>query len=365
MVGPGGALALPWLAEPLKRGLGARSHALLVHGPEGVGQFELGLTLAQAWLCEAAGDPTLVSRPAAADAPPAPRPCGVCAACRLVQARSHPDLLVLVPEALRETLGWETGGGEGEDATEKAAKAKPSREIKVEAVRQAVAFAQTTAARGRGKAVVLHPAERMNAIAANTLLKTLEEPPGAARFLLSCAAPEALLPTIRSRCQTVPLPLPPPAVAVAWLEAQGVAEAAVLLAACGGQPLQARQWAEEGVEAPLWRQLPALLARGEAAPLAAWPLPRLVEALQKVCHDAFCAATGAPPRYFPAASLRGGADLARLARWSRELERIARHADHPWSAGLMVESLVESARIALAPPARGVRVAANSVHFAR
>jgi DNA polymerase-3 subunit delta' len=361
VVGADGALALPWLAEPLQRGLAVRSHALLVHGPEGVGQFELGLTLAQAWLCEFARDP---ARPAAAEALPATRPCGVCAACRLVQARSHPDLLVLVPEALRETLGWETGG-EGDDTAEKATKAKPSREIKVEAVRLAVAFAQTTASRGRGKAVVLHPAERMNAIAANTLLKTLEEPPGAARFLLSCAAPEALLPTIRSRCQTLALPLPPAALAVAWLEGEGVAEAAVLLAACGGQPLQARQWAQEGVEARLWRELPALLARGEAAPLASWPLPRLVEALQKVCHDAFCAATGAPPRYFPAAALRGGAELARLADWSRELQRIARHAEHPWSAGLMVESLVESARIALAAPARGVRAAANSVHFAR
>ena len=346
--------ALPWLAAPLQRALRQGAHALLLHGPEGVGQFELGLTLAKAWLCEGPSERR-----------PGGTACEACASCRLVDSRSHPDLLVLIPEALRETLGWGSAGEGEEGGSEKGGKAKPSKDIKVEAVRAAVAFAQTTSARGRGKVLVLHPAERMNPIAANTLLKTLEEPPGAARFLLSCAAPEALLPTIRSRCQTVPLPLPPPAVAVAWLEAQGVAEAAVLLAACGGQPLQARQWAEEGVEAPLWRQLPALLARGEAAPLAAWPLPRLVEALQKVCHDALCAATGAPPRYFPAASLREGADLARLARWSRELERIARHADHPWSAGLMVESLVESARIALAPPARGVRVAANSVHFAR
>jgi DNA polymerase III subunit delta' len=353
VVGADGALALPWLAEPLQRGLKIRSHAVLVHGPEGVGQFELGLTLAQAWLCEAAGDPVRT-----------PRPCGVCAGCRLVQARSHPDLLVLLPEALRETLGWEAGG-DADDATEKTAKAKPSREIKVDAVRHAVAFAQTTAARGRAKAVVLHPAERMNAIAANTLLKTLEEPPGAARFLLSCAAAEALLPTIRSRCQTLPLGLPAQAEAVAWLEAQGVTEPAVLLTACGGQPLQARQWAEEGVQASLWRQLPALLARGEAAALAAWPLPRLVEALQKVCHDAFCAAAGAKPRYFPAASVRGGADLGRLAEWSRQLDRIARHAEHPWSAGLMVESLVESARIALAAPARSVRGATNSLHCAR
>jgi len=344
--------ALPWLEEPLRRGVSIRSHAVLVHGPDGVGQFELALALAQAWLCEAEGAATR-------------RPCGACASCRLVGAHSHPDLLVLVPEALREALGWETAGTEGDEPVEKASKAKPSRDIRVEAVRQAVAFVQTTAARGRAKAVLLHPAERMNPIAANTLLKTLEEPPGAARFLLSCAAPEALLPTIRSRCQSLLLGVPPYGLAVAWLAAQGVAEPAVLLAACGGQPLQARQWWEEGIDAQAWRQLPALLARGEAGPLAAWPVPRLVEAMQKLCHDVFSVSAGAVPRYFPEGSVKGAADLVRVADWSRELARLARDAEHPWSAGLMVEALVESARNALARSRRGVRAAVNSLHSAR
>ena len=352
MVAAHAASALPWLEEPLRRGLSVHSHAVLVHGPEGVGQFELALALAQAWLCESA------------DAP-ARRPCGVCPGCRLVQVRSHPDLLVLVPEALRESLGWEGAAAEGDDAAERAARTKPSREIKVDAVRQAVSFAQTTAARGHGKAVLLHPAERMNAIAANTLLKTLEEPPGDARFLLSCAAPDALLPTIRSRCQALMLSLPAHGLAVEWLIAQGVAEPGVLLAACGGQPLQARQWSEEGVDARLWRHLPALLARGDAGPLAAWPIPRLIESMQKLCHDVFAVTAGAAPRYFPADAVKGGADLTRLADWSRELQRIARYAEHPWSAGLMVEALVESARIALAPAGLGVRAEVKSLHSAR
>ena len=95
----------------------------------------------------------------------------------------------------------ETGAGEAKAGGKK----QPSKEIKVEAVRGAVAFAQTTPAREAGKVVVLHPAERMNGIAANALLKTLEEPAGSARFILSCSAPEALLPTIRSRCQAFAL----------------------------------------------------------------------------------------------------------------------------------------------------------------
>ena len=206
MVANEAMLALPWLAEPLQRALRQGAHALLLHGPEGVGQFELGLTLAKAWLCEEASERR-----------PHGWACGACASCRLVESRSHPDLLVLIPEALRESLGWGTGGEGEEGGSEKGSKGKPSKEIKVEAIRAAVAFAQTTSARGRGTVLVLHPAERMNPIAANTLLKTLEEPPGAARFALSTAAPDALLPTIRSRCQALPIRLPPHDEAAVWL----------------------------------------------------------------------------------------------------------------------------------------------------
>ena len=341
MVGPDGQLPLPWLAPLLRQMLATqRAHALLLHGPQGVGQFELATTLAQAWLCEAAD----------AEVNANTRPCGVCASCRLAQAHSHPDMLVLLPEALQEPLGW---AADDESASERTGKTKtPSKEIKVEAVRAAVNFAQTTSARGRVKVVVLHPAERMNAVSANTLLKTLEEPPGNARFVLSCAAPDALLPTIRSRCQSVPMALPPASQATAWLAAQGVVEPTVMLAATGGQPQEALEWTKQGIDAALWLRLPALVAQGMAVALGGWPLARVVDALQKLCHDAACIAVGAAPRYFPAASLRAGAQPAALAAWMRELNRVARHAEHPWNAGLMVESLVQQGQRAIAVDAR-------------
>src|SRR6185369_12113285 len=113
---------------------------------------------AKGWLCEAD------------DRPLVDRPCGRCASCRLHVARSHPDLLVLVPEAMRESLGWDLGGNEGDEAGE-GGKRKPSKDIRVEAVRAAIAFATTTSARGRGKFVVVHPAERMNEVAASAFLK--------------------------------------------------------------------------------------------------------------------------------------------------------------------------------------------------
>jgi DNA polymerase-3 subunit delta' len=332
------AEALPWLAAPLRRALETQTaHALLLQGPSGVGQFELAMALAEGWLCESATGPI------------GARPCGVCASCRLVLARSHPDLLVLVPESMRESLGVSAAEGE-EGGEEKSSKKKPSKDIRVDEVRLAIAFALTTSARGRGKVVVVHPAERMNAVAANAFLKTLEEPPGAARFLLCSAAPDALLPTIRSRCQVLRLELPAEAEAVTWLAARGVDHAEVLLAACGGQPQEALARATFGIDAAAWRALPRRVADGDASALRGWPLPWVVDALQKLCHDAALASQGAPPRYFPAASLPGASDLPPLLRYARELGRFAEHAEHPWIADLSVESLVAQGREALQTP---------------
>ena len=106
----------------------------LVQGASGVGQFELALALATAWLCESSTVPL------------GERPCGTCASCKLVAARSHPDLIVVVPDALRELLGW-NAGGEGEEGGEGGGKKKPSKEIRVEAVRSAIEFATTSGIR--------------------------------------------------------------------------------------------------------------------------------------------------------------------------------------------------------------------------
>ncbi len=329
------ASAMPWIEGPRRRTLAAsHAHALLIRGPSGVGQFELALALAAGWLCENDAVPLLE------------RPCGNCAGCRLIAARSHPDLMVVLPEALRESLGW-NGGAEGEEGGESAGKKKPSKEIRVEAVRAAIEFATTTSARGRGKVLVVHPAERMNPIAANAFLKTLEEPAGAARFLLCTSAPDRLLPTLRSRCQTVMLGVPPPDQAEAWLASRGIDQPAVLLAASGGQPQEALELAARGIDAKTWLGLPAQVLRGDGSTFQRWPLPLAVETLQKLCHDALSVSCGAAPRYFPSKSLAGAGDPVALLRWARELASLAEEAAHPWSLDLAVDNLVEQSREAL------------------
>lgn len=328
---------LPWLQAPLVQALGhARGHALLIHGARGVGQFELALAMAAAWLCEAEPAGRIDGRA-----------CGQCAACRLIAARTHPDLKVVIPPVLQEALGW-NGDDEAADSDGAKSKAKPSKEIKVEAARATVEFAQQTASRGRGKVVVIYPAERMNPNSANMLLKTLEEPPGATRFLLASAAPQRLLPTVRSRCQTLALPTPEGAVACAWLAEQGVEQPEVVLAAAGGSPLEALERAQQfGIGAAAWSTLPAAVLAGRASAVSGWPLPVLVDALHKLCHDLLCVAVGAAPRYFPRKSLPAAAgDLGRLADCAKSLAAAARHAEHPWHAALAGEALVQ--RVALA-----------------
>ena len=85
----------------------------------------------------------------------------------------------------------------------------------------------------------MHPAEDMNEVAANALLKGLEEPPSGAIFILVSHRPARLLPTIRSRCVAFPVPLPARDVALKWLAGQNVKDAERWLAYAGGAPLRA------------------------------------------------------------------------------------------------------------------------------
>jgi DNA polymerase-3 subunit delta' len=342
-----GALPLPWLAAPMQRAQAlAKSHALLIQGPAGVGQFELGLLLAQAWLCES-------SDAAAA------RPCGRCDSCRLVRQRSHPDLMLVVPDAMRLALDWV---GPDDPLLKSESKAKPSNEVRIAQVRSAIEAAQRTSGRGRGKAVLIHPAEAMNGVSANALLKTLEEPGGAMRLLLCSAAPDRLLATVRSRCQRLVVDLPAPELALAWLLGVDAnlteVGAKALLAVAGGAPLEALTLLQEGVDPRRLSDLPQRIASGDAAALAGLPIQRAIELLLKLAHDAMrLAALGGlagddSRRFYSTAAFPVGAAMPALVTWHKALLRVARHADHPWNAGLLVEALVAQAKIALMPPRR-------------
>jgi DNA polymerase-3 subunit delta' len=209
--------ALGALRAALRRG--RLHHAYLLGGPEGVGKGTAARLLAQAANCEG-----VAGGGAAVD-----DPCGQCAPCRKIAHGTHPDVFVLNEERVMAKAGrWEPKGGRA-----------PSREIVVDQVRDLVDHRLSMRRfEGRRRVVVIDPAEAMNAQAQNALLKTLEEPPEATTLVLVSSSPDALLPTIRSRCLRVAFaPLPEPVIQ-ARLEAAGQpAEAARLAAALSGGSL--------------------------------------------------------------------------------------------------------------------------------
>jgi DNA polymerase-3 subunit delta' len=257
---------------------------------------------------------------------------------------------MLMPETLSLELGWPLDEVSQKKIDEKDRKA--SKIIKVEAARQAVTFTQFTRSRGNTKVVLVYPAERMNMESANTLLKTLEEPVGAVRFVLATEAAHQLLPTVRSRCLTHHLQWPSEEEALPWLMSQAntpmsAEQARVVWRAAGGRPDDALRWAAMGLSAQTWSQLPKALAQGQAQAMSDWEPAVQLEVMQKVCHDLMAVASGAAPRFFETDHLPAKAHLFRLQRWSQELMQAARSVEHPVNAGLRWEAWMSQAQQAL------------------
>ena len=319
----------PWIAAQRSSLLAQKGHAWLLQGPSGLGQFQLALELVRAWLCES---------------PTAQGACGQCTSCHAIDVHTHADLCVLMPEVDMLARGWPLPEKAQSELDDK--KRKPSREIRVEAMRDAVEFSQRTSARGRGKAVLVYPAEQMNNVTANALLKTLEEPPGDVRFVLASEAAHQLLPTIRSRCLGHTMCWPEHAQMMQWLGGQGVAPdaAEAFLRAAGARPDDALVLARSGRSPQLWAQLPKAMQHGDVSAMAHASPVQAIDTLQKLCHDLLAVRVGAAPRYFAAADLPPAPPLRALTRWSRALIAAARTAEHPFNTGLMLEALVAQAR---------------------
>lgn len=138
-------------------------HALLFAGPSGAGQRQVATEVAKILFCE---DKKGLE------------PCGACVHCRQLDRNSHPDLYLLQPE-------------------------EDSRVIKIKTVRELIARANLKPFQAGSTVFVIDRAECMNEESQNAFLKTLEEPEGHSTFILICYATEKLLPTIRSRVQTL------------------------------------------------------------------------------------------------------------------------------------------------------------------
>lgn len=171
---------------------GRMPHAWLITGTRGIGKATLAYRLARFVFSQGGSDSGGLFGDALA--PQAPDSLAIASdnpVVARVASGGHPDLRVLEPGMMNPQTG------------------RPSRQIIVSQVRQAVRFTNMTSAEEGWRVVLVDPADELNANAQNAILKSLEEPPAMVLFLLVSNAPGRLLPTIRSRCRRLALdPLP-------------------------------------------------------------------------------------------------------------------------------------------------------------
>lgn len=319
----------PWHAQVWQRlnaMRGRMPHALLLKGRGGIGKFQFAQTLAQSLIC---------SSPNAQGVG-----CGVCSSCHWFLQNNHPDYRLIEPE-------------QDEPGEDGATKTKGKKRVQIlfpQILALGSFFELGSHLDGGSRVVVIHPAEALNTISANALLKILEEPPQGVIFILVSHQPQRLLATILSRCHQIDMPVPDTQQAEAWLVAQGVDNVVERLAYAGGSPLLAQATALENSHTfgVIWQQLmqgtkldvfvlaPLLVAHG---------MDVAATLMQKWVYDILACKLAGVVRYHPQHlnALQGLAervDLAMLLGFQRSLIDEQKSAAHPLNHELQIEHLL-------------------------
>ena len=254
-------------------------HAVLLHGPTGVGKERFVAALAAALFCTRRG--------------PRLEACGECAECALSRAGSHPD------------LHW-------------LRRLEDKKSISVDQVRETCEQLGMTSMRGGYRVAVVAPAQVMTPNAQNALLKTLEEPAPRTLLVLVTPRPSGLLATLRSRCQRVEIARPAPAMAEAWLAVElGGPVPPGLIDSAGGAPLRALELAPhfQALEGQMSGLAAAVVggraeATGAAAEMMGDGLPVRLDWLEAWLGQAIRARTVSNGTQL---TVRGGGELQRAA----------------------------------------------------
>ncbi|MFN3884168.1 MAG: DNA polymerase III subunit delta' [Rhodocyclaceae bacterium] len=307
-------------------------HALLFAGPAGVGKRQLAEALAARLLCEA----SVRAHETA---------CGRCPSCLMLANGQHPDYRVLQPEA--------DGESEEREEAQEGEKRKASRQIRIQQVRELEDFFHVGGHRGGARVCLIDPAEAMNPIVANSLLKILEEPSPSFYFIMISHRWRNLLPTLLSRSRRIMFGLPSAERSRRWLAEQNLAIEARWLPFFGHAPLALADAARNGKLKALESLIGDLQRPGDPLALAArWEslvkahaalgMEDLVVTVQKWLHDLGLRQVGIAPRYFDDQALIPLAkkvSLPALLRAQRQVDRLRAWANHPLNPKLFLEDL--------------------------
>ncbi|WP_251367653.1 DNA polymerase III subunit delta' [Polynucleobacter sp. AP-Titi-500A-B4] len=356
----------PWL-QPLWEGLNFQKfpNAILLHGQSGIGKFAFAVELAKALLCESSQGN---------------KPCNQCEACHWFNTGNHPDFIALVPETHRKLLPQadyeadeapKKGRAARDDSDGESSEKKEKKNISIEETRSAIESLSIGSHRGGNRVILIYPLEMLRSDSANTLLKSLEEPPANTIFILLADRVDRVLPTIRSRCRLLIAPRPNRTEGLAWLKDQlpkisgykvNEADIETIYDEQGGAPysvldsLTARHNKDDKDELTIAiaasRLLLQSMAQGVRIPWleAAEKTHKaqysfLLATMQRWASDLQLVAQGGTPRYYPKhiATLKGlaqGARPLKLHQFWKSLVQARRSENHPLASRVQLEALL-------------------------
>ena len=311
------------------------------------------------------------------------KPCQQCEAGRWFATGNHPDFIALVPEIQRKYLpqaAREGGQADAPGRTDKTRDDEADAEVADKKEKRFIAIAEARGVigslglgshRGGNRVILVSPLEQLKPDAANTLLKSLEEPPPQTIFILVTARLDRVLPTIRSRCRLLQAPKPERAIGLSWLQnkiateklnAISAVEAEALYDENGGAPftvyetLLARSSQDEKDELMLGALATKSLLQGLANGIDIdWlgiaekihkaPVPILLTTLQRWCADLQGLTQANAVRYYPKHTealsvLAKQVRLVKLLRWWKLLLQARRHENHPLATRIQMEALL-------------------------
>ena len=350
-------------------------NAILIHGQSGVGKFAFSLELAKALLCESLDS--------------ARKPCNQCDGCHWFNTGNHPDFTALVPETHRKLLpqadyetdepSKKTSNAREENESDSSEK-KEKKNISIEETRSAIEGLSIGSHRGGNRVILIYPLEMLRSDSANTLLKSLEEPPAKTIFILLADRVDRVLPTIRSRCRLLAAPRPERSSGLSWLknelsntlsiqvpdsdiesiyDEQGGAPYAVLNSLVARHNNDEKDELNNSIAAS--RLLLQSMAQGaqinwletsEKIHKAQYAF--LLATMQRWISDLQLVIEGGAPRYYPKhlnilKSLTQSAQPIKLLQFWKTLVQARRSENHPLAVRIQLEALLSQYQLVFVP----------------